>query len=87
MNKEQLREEWSKFVDTLPSRVGETPREVIADWWLKKMATQKKEIVEMIKKERLPAENVKHPPECVECKEVAAYNAALSEIINKLKEI
>lgn len=32
--KEQLRKEWNKFVDTLPSRVGETPREVIFDWFL-----------------------------------------------------
>jgi hypothetical protein len=36
-NINKLREEWMAFVETLPSRVGETPKEAVADLWLAKM--------------------------------------------------
>lgn len=46
--KEELREEWNKFVDTLPTRVGETPKEIIADFWLSKLDTCHTELAENI---------------------------------------
>ena len=40
MNKEdrlKLLEEWYEFVETLPSRVGETPKAIVAHFWLEKI--------------------------------------------------
>lgn len=47
-----IREEFEKFIKTLPKRVGETPEKVITDWWV---ALRRKENEEMRDKiESLP---------------------------------
>lgn len=34
---DNLKQEYNDFIETLPSRVGETPKDVIFNWWTEKM--------------------------------------------------
>jgi hypothetical protein len=57
---QSIEEEFTVFVKTLPSRVGETPESVIADWWLNKISLVRNEAVAEYKAElRLKALKIK----------------------------
>ena len=42
--KEKLKQEFNDFIETLPSRVGETPKNVIFNWWMEKIEEREAEL-------------------------------------------
>ena len=53
-----LREKFKQFVQTLPKRVGETPEDVIADFWLSALTSELEGVREVIKSKKIPKEGI-----------------------------
>lgn len=79
----QIRKEFEKFIETLPSRVNETPKEVVLDWFLKLHSQELAELREKV-------ENMKFPQPTGKLKEssfaIAGRNLALSLVLDLLPQ-
>ncbi len=78
------KEEFYQFMETLPKRVGETPKDLLLDFITTLLEKQREEYVEMIEKlKHLERVTISCGPIVLE--KAVAYNQAIDDIINLLK--
>ena len=90
MNKEALREEWTKFWEgKLDGYGGRASKDEIADFWLEKLSSQEnalRERVEGLRKDEVKEFSKPGREGDLAFLEAHAYNSALDDILTLLKE-